>query len=189
MNTVKTVNPDTNENLSWAEMVLAISLGSAVPMVAAGIAITQALLGVALLASIYLIIREQKGRSLFLAELLNPLSGAMALMLLIWALLSIYSQDPIASIKVVGRMAVFMLAMLLVWAQLSVRPKMLELALKFMLMSAVVMLSISLVINFRYGKRFHLICLRRPTIRRLTSRLRSLDPVRVLIRLENVHNK
>lgn len=134
-----------DDHLSWAERTLAFSIGAAVPLVAVGIAATQALMALSVIVSLFLFWRETRSRALFLCELANPLTAALAAMFMVWLFVSFFSQEIWESMKIVMRMAGIFVAAFVVWAQLAERPRVSELALKILLVTGFLTLSISVL--------------------------------------------
>lgn len=134
-----------DDRLSWAERTLAFSIGAAVPLVAVGIAATQALMALSVIVSLFLFWRESRSRALFLSELTNPLTAAVAVMFLVWIFVSFFSQEIWESMKVVMRMAGIFLGALVIWAQLAERPRVRELALKILLVTGFLALLIAVL--------------------------------------------
>ncbi|PCI42136.1 MAG: hypothetical protein COB46_01080 [Rhodospirillaceae bacterium] len=110
---------DALAKLNWIASLIAISVALAIPLRASGVAAEQAALGVALLGSMFLFVREPAIRKFARQAIISPQARVISLIFIAWVITIFFSHNLFASFKMGTRTGVFLLASMMIWATLS----------------------------------------------------------------------
>lgn len=117
----------------------------AIPSRASGVSTEQGALALALIAALTLSALEPAVRQRIRNAVFSLQGAAVGLVFCAWAITVYFSFDPLISLKISGRTAMFVLGAVVVWAALSEHSETWRLALKTIVVSAIVFAVLALI--------------------------------------------
>lgn len=122
-------------------------MGLAIPLRAAGVAVEQSALGIALIGALFLWFRVFAVRQRIRAVLASPMGLSIAAMFAFWAAGLLFSFDPLGSLRIGGRTALILLASVALWASLMQYPDARRVMLKTLVLSALI-IALAVILSF-----------------------------------------
>lgn len=101
--------------------VMALLVGMAIPLRAAGVAVQQGALGIGLMMALLLLATDPEARAAFMAAVSSTSGKLIALIFLAFAITIPFSHAPLASMQIGGRTGLFILGATVLWAVLRTR--------------------------------------------------------------------
>lgn len=141
-----TLKPSSSFTMKIAAF-MGLFMGLAIPSRAAGVAVEQGALVLALLGAFYAFFTVPDVRQRIRAMLVSPMGLSIGGMFGCWAVGVLFSYDSLGSLRIGGRTALFLLASLLLWSALKAHAGAHQLMLKTLVVSSL-LIAIGVIFSF-----------------------------------------
>ena len=138
--------PPFKKTIKVFTLIAAALIGVAVPLVPAGIAVTQGVLGLALLLLLVATFGAPDARKEFGKLLFDPLSILMLILFLVMSTTVMWSINPVKSFDVIARTFAYIAGSALIWAHLKTNEHMRTVTMKSLIISGGISVMLATII-------------------------------------------
>lgn len=136
-----------SQSIKKIAALVGILTGIAIPLRAAGVAVEQGALGLALIGALFIWLAAPEARQHVRTVLVSPMGLSVGGMFACWAVGLVFSFDPLGSLRIGGRTAVILLASVVLWASLKQHMDARRLMLKVLVLSSLI-IALGVILSF-----------------------------------------